>query len=105
MLTANKMKKCLILLLLLVSTQLFAQKENMSDYSGTRTDDGNKFYFDFESIKLNNHYSVDALGIPFIYNEYEIAPWISGTIHIKFTYDELKPFVKKSSPLWYLFDV
>lgn len=56
---------------------------------------GSEFYFDFESIRLNANCSVDTSGVTFIYNQYEIAPYSSGIIRIKFTYDELKPFVKK----------
>lgn len=78
-------------------------KEGMINMADTQLDE-NQFYFDFETIRLNNNYSIDDSGVTFIYNQYEIAPYSSGIISIKFRYDELKPFVKKTSPLWYLFE-
>lgn len=61
-------------------------------------------YFDFDNIRLNDNYEVNASGISFLYNQYEIAPYSDGIINIRFTFDELKPFVKKNSELYYLFE-
>ena len=61
-------------------------------------------YFDFETIRLNDHYEVAASGISFVYNQYEIASYAAGIIIVPFTYEELKPFVKKDSKLYYLFE-
>ena len=64
----------------------------------------NEFYYDFENIRLGDSYSVSETGITFLYDHSEISHYIPEAIEIDFTYDELKPFVKKSSPLWYLFE-
>jgi len=68
--------------------------------------DGNTDIYNigFENIRLNNSYYVDATGITFVYNQEEIAPHAAGIIRIKFSYQELKPFVKKTSKLYYLFN-
>ncbi len=61
-------------------------------------------YFDFDDIRLNNNYYASKTGITFIYVPYEIAPYGNGYTYIHFTYEELKPFVKRNSKLWYLFN-
>lgn len=66
---------------------------------------GNKdLYFDFESITLPALFYVSDKEIVFSYGLYEIAPRVAGIIDITFTYEELKPFVKKNQDLDYLFE-
>ena len=67
-------------------------------------DGSSEIYIDFENIRLNNNFYVSKTGINFVFNQYEIAPYVKGTTILKFTYDELKPFVKRTSKFWYLFD-
>jgi len=38
----------------------------------------------------NNHYQIDKEGITFIFNEYEIAPYVVGTILVTIPYSQLK---------------
>ncbi len=66
-------------------------------------DDAKDNYFKFDEIRLNSNFHLGVDGITFIYNQYEIAAYVFGAISIKFSYDELKLFVKKSSKLYYLF--
>ena len=66
-------------------------------------DDAKDNYFEFDKIRLNSNFHLGVEGITFIYNQYDIAAYVFGAIPIKFSYDELKPFVKKSSKLYYLF--
>ena len=61
-------------------------------------------FFNFEQIRLNSNYYVDAEGLHFIYTTYEIAPYARGQVYLSFSFDELKPFVKRSSPFYYLFE-
>ncbi|MGL4676548.1 MAG: DUF3298 domain-containing protein [Brevinema sp.] len=60
-------------------------------------------YFEFDTIRLNNHYYITSSGITFLYNRYEIAAYVYGAITIEFSYEELKPFVKSNSSLIDLF--
>ena len=61
-------------------------------------------FYDFNSIRLGDNYSVDSSGITFIYSQGELAAHVFGRIEISFSYDDLKPFVKKNSKLYYLFE-
>ena len=66
--------------------------------------DGKKDYYNFDEIRLNSNFYVDAYGVTFVYSPpYDIAPYSFGSVEITFSYNELKPFVKKSSKLYYLF--
>lgn len=69
-----------------------------------KADGSSQIYIDFEDIRLNDSFYVSKTGINFIFNQYEIAPYVNGTTLLEFTYDELKPFVKRKSKFWYLFD-
>ena len=66
-------------------------------------DDAKDNYFKFDEIRLNSNFHLGVDGITFIYDQYEIAAYVFGAISIKFSYHELKPFLKKSSKLYYLF--
>ncbi len=63
-----------------------------------------KDFFDFYSIELSNIYDITPYGIKFIWPLYKIAGYAQGIIEIDFTYLELKPFIKKDSKFYYLFD-
>ena len=45
-------------------------------------------------VPIPSNYTFDNNGIVFIYNTYEIAPYVFGAIHITLTYDELKDLLK-----------
>ena len=63
-----------------------------------------KDFFDFYSIELSNIYDITPSGVKFIWPLYKIADYAQGVIEIDFTYLELKPFIKKDSKFWYLFN-
>ena len=46
-------------------------------------------------VPIPSNYTFDNNGIVFIYNTYEIAPYVFGAIHLTLTYDELKDLLKK----------
>ena len=79
-------------------------RKKLKEYAESDDVTINEFYTDFENIRLGDSYIVSETGITFLYDQYEISHYIPEAIAIDFTYDELKPFVKKSSPLWYLFE-
>ena len=61
-------------------------------------------FFDFHSIELSDVFDITPSGIKFIWPLYKISGYAQGIIEIDFTYLELKPFVKRDSKFWYLFD-
>jgi hypothetical protein len=46
-------------------------------------------------VPIPSNYTFGNNGIVFIYNTYEIAPYVFGAIHLTLTYDELKDLLKK----------
>ena len=63
-----------------------------------------KDFFDFNAIELSDTFDITPTGIKFIYPVYKIAGYSLGIIEIEFTFSELKPFIKSSSPFFYLFE-
>lgn len=63
-----------------------------------------KDFFDFYSIELSDIFDITPSGIKFIWPLYKIAGYSQGIIEIDFTYLELKPFIKKDSKFFYLFN-
>ena len=61
-------------------------------------------FFFFFSIELSDVFDITPSGIKFIWPLYKISGYAQGIIEIDFTYLELKPFVKRDSKFWYLFD-
>lgn len=45
-------------------------------------------------VPIPSNYTFGNNGIVFIYNTYEIAPYVFGAIHLTLTYDELKDLLK-----------
>ena len=73
--------------------KLIALLQKKSIDSGLSPDDSY-----FKDMRLNDNYSVNTAGISFVYYIY----W--GYTIIYFTYEELKPFIRKESKLYYLFE-
>lgn len=61
-------------------------------------------YFDFNSIKLSDTFDILPTGVKFIWQIYDIAPYVVGMVEINFTFNELKPFLDPKSPFAYLFN-
>ena len=61
-------------------------------------------FFDFNNIELSDTFDITPTGVKFIYPVYKIADYSKGIIEIEFTFLELKPFVNKNSPFFYLFE-
>ena len=52
-------------------------------------------FFIYEpGVPIPSNYTFGNNGIVFIYNTYEIAPYVFGAIHLTLTYDELKDLLK-----------
>lgn len=61
-------------------------------------------YFEYDKIRLNSSFYFDADNVYFVYNIYEIASYASGITTLRFSYEEIKPFVRRDSIFWYLFE-
>ena len=61
-------------------------------------------YFNFDDITLeSSSFRILPNSINFIWQTYDIAPYSTGVTEISFSFDELKPYVREDSPLYYLF--
>ncbi len=64
--------------------------------------EGKSSYFEFDQIRLNGNFLVNDRGIEFTYGHYEICAYAIGMPTVFFSWDELKSFVRKDSPVRYL---
>lgn len=48
----------------------------------------------FSMPEPNNNFSVSDYGVTWIYNPYEIAPYVMGVIELTVSWDDLKPFLR-----------
>lgn len=61
-------------------------------------------YYEFNSITLESStFRVLPNSVNFIWQANDISPYTVGITEISFTFEELKPYVKEDSPLYYLF--
>ncbi len=67
------------------------------------TADLNEFHFFEDEIKPNNNFYVNADGIVYVYNPYDIAPYSTGQIEVALTFERLKPLLKPNNPLLYFY--
>lgn len=49
----------------------------------------------FGSPYPNDNFCVDEDGVTWVYNPYEIAPYVMGVLEAKLTWEELKPYLKR----------
>jgi len=81
-------------------TELIIQ-QLMVDYEVTQVEDlvNEAGFFDINSIVVSENFYAEDKGITFIYNQYEIAPYVMGTIEVFLPYDKVKSYMTKKSPL------
>jgi len=51
--------------------------------------------FDIDAVRPNGNFRFDQLGLVYVYNEYEIAPYSSGMIIITIPYEKVDPLLKE----------
>ncbi|TQR40208.1 hypothetical protein DMB95_08310 [Campylobacter sp. MIT 12-8780] len=92
-----------LLNLVLEALSVYNETSSFKDTQGAKRfiewDDTNKNGF----VALPENFFITEKGVEFVYQPYEIASFAEGHISIYITFDKLAPFVKKSSPLAYLF--
>ncbi|EAL3938610.1 DUF3298 domain-containing protein [Campylobacter lari] len=61
-----------------------------------------KEIFDLKEFKMSEIFELREDGINFIWEPYEIAPYLTGVVEVFVSFEELKPFWKSNSKLAYL---
>ncbi|MDR0749997.1 MAG: DUF3298 and DUF4163 domain-containing protein [Tannerellaceae bacterium] len=56
-------------------------------------------FFSADEIFPNGNFLVDEEGITYYFNEYEIAAYVVGVTRVKLLYSDMKPLLKKDSPV------
>ncbi len=56
-------------------------------------------YFGVTELVPNGNFMIDDKGISYLYNEYEIAPYVVGAIKVFIPYEELKSIINPESPV------
>lgn len=56
-------------------------------------------FFSPKEIEATDNFMLTSTGIRFCYNEYEIAPYSSGTIVVDLIWDEISSLIRPSSPI------
>ena len=71
-----------------------------SDYQLTNVEELESVgFFNINEIYPNNNFYVDAQGITYTYNIYEIAPYAIGSIDVFLSYDKIQHLIRKDSPI------
>lgn len=60
-------------------------------------------YIFHEEIKANGNFFVDEEGIHYIFAPYEIAAYVVGETEVLLPYKDLKPFLRKDSPIAHIY--
>jgi hypothetical protein len=56
-------------------------------------------FFSPREIDLTENFYIDARGVTWQYNPYDIAPYSLGVITVTLTWDQLYPYLLEESPL------
>ncbi|MDR1161445.1 MAG: DUF3298 and DUF4163 domain-containing protein [Tannerellaceae bacterium] len=56
-------------------------------------------FFSADEIYPNGNFLVDEEGITYYFNEFEIAAYVVGITRVKLLYSDIKPLLRKDSPL------
>lgn len=71
------------------------KKNNLQDPKGLE-DIG---YFSVDEIYPNNNFYIDATGITYTFNEYEIAAYALGQTEVHLSFEQIMPLLKEGSPV------
>jgi hypothetical protein len=56
-------------------------------------------FFEVDKIVPNGNFLIDDVGVTYSFNEYEIAAYSAGIIHVHVAYAELKDLLRKGNPI------
>jgi len=72
----------------------------MNQYHATQLSDLEDIgFFGISDLTLNHNFYLDDKGLTYTYNEYEIAAYAVGAVHVFIPYEELTGFLKEGNPL------
>jgi energy-converting hydrogenase Eha subunit G len=72
----------------------------MEDNEVTTIEELNEIgFFDAVTITPNDNFSITEKGITFLYNQYEIAPYVMGITEVFLPYREIKNLISKDTPV------
>ena len=57
----------------------------------------NEGFFDINDIAPNNNFWINNVGVHYVYNQYEIAPYSMGPIEVTIPYEEIKSIIISNS--------
>lgn len=80
----------------LIKQRIVEQNDEIDSLEGL-----DKIYWT-EYIKPNNNFYVTEKGINYVFNPYDIAPYVYGSTEVSLSFAELTPVLKKDSPVGYL---
>lgn len=86
-------------------TQLIKQQIVEDNAEMESVADLNEFHFFEDQIKPNNNFYVNADGLVYVYNPYDIAPYSTGQTEVALTFERLKPILKPNNALAYFYNI
>lgn len=75
-----------------VAERIFRKNEKL-----TPTQPLTDYFFDKNAFKLNENYSINPIGIRFMYNQYEIKPYAAGQTELIIPYTEIIKLMRPQS--------
>lgn len=84
-------------------TQLIKQQIVEDNAEMESIADLNEFHFFEDQIKPNNNFYVNADGLVYVYNPYDIAPYSTGQTEVALTFERLRPILKPNNALAYFY--
>ncbi len=78
-----------------IIAQKIARQNNVSDVKELE----NLGYMGLEGMSPNGNFLINKKGITYIFNEYEIAPYVMGRTEVLLPFDEINIYMNKKSPV------
>jgi hypothetical protein len=79
-----------------IGEEIFRKQQNL----GPKENLGEAgYFFKDDKFYLNNNFLVDPEGLTFLYNAYEIAPYVMGPIELKIPHSSIQKLIKEDGPL------
>ena len=75
-----------------IAEKIFRKDEKLTDTSSLKN-----YFFKDEKFALNDNFLVTPVGIRFLYNEYEIKPYVDGTTELLIPYAQIKSLLRPNT--------
>jgi hypothetical protein len=75
-----------------IAEKIFRKDEKLGDTSSLKN-----YFFKDQKFALNNNFLVTPVGIRFLYNEYEIKPYVDGTTELLIPYLQIKHLLRPNT--------